>query len=201
MTATNRPSNVAWGAKVSPLFLSQAMVIVHALRLPMPLGLSWLLTCIAFETGRTFSASVRNMAGSGATGLIQFMPATAIYFFWEAAEIAAWTKEQRKAKGIEATDRLAAMTAEDQLKYVLEYFKPYAGRLNSLEDLYMAILWPAAIGKPVSYVLWDKETRPTTYRQNSGLDLNKDGAITKEEASRTMNRMLVEGTKPENLLV
>lgn len=201
MIGTSRPTNVAWGRKVSLQFIDQLLLIVRTLQLPLPLGLSWLMTCIAFETGRTFSPSVRNMAGSGATGLIQFMPATAIYFFWSAKEIESWTKAERKAKGIEATDRLAAMTDIEQLKYVLEYFRPYRGRLNSLEDLYMAILWPAAIGKPVSYVLWDKATRPETYRQNSGLDLNKDGAITKEEASKLLNRMLVEGTKEENLLV
>ena len=34
------------------------------------------------------------------------------------------------------------MTAEEQLDYVEEYFKTSKGKLKSLEDVYMAILWP-----------------------------------------------------------
>lgn len=190
---------VAWSGKVSLTFLDRIDWLVQALLLPFPLGASWLMTCIAFETAGKFSASVKNMAGSGAVGLIQFMPATALTFFYTPAQIAAMSKEEQKKLGVECCERLAAMTAEDQLNYVYKYFAPYKGRLHSLEDLYMAILWPAAIGKPMSYVLWDSNSRPTTYRQNIGLDVNKDGVITKEEVCKKINLMLVEGTKASNL--
>ena len=36
-----------------------------------------LMAVMSFETGGTFNPNIRNAAGSGATGLIQFMPSTA----------------------------------------------------------------------------------------------------------------------------
>src|ERR1044071_1211337 len=38
---------------------------------------NFLMAVMSFESGATFRPSVKNMAGSGAVGLIQFMPATA----------------------------------------------------------------------------------------------------------------------------
>lgn len=167
---------LAWGAKVSGEFRARVWWIANQLGLPA----DDLMACMAWESGRTFSPSVRNMAGSGATGLIQFMPTT--------------------AKGLgTTTDALAAMTAEDQLNYVYKYFLPYKGRLKNLGDIYMAILWPAGVGKADSYVLWDKGQRPTTYRQNAGLDVNKNGQITRGEALAKVSGLLAEGRKPGNL--
>lgn len=91
------------------------------------------------------------------------------------------------------------MTAVQQLDFVRLYFKPYAGRLKTLSDTYMAVLWPAAIGRPDDAVLWDKASKPTTYRQNAGLDANKDGAITKGEAAAKVRSALERGMRPENL--
>lgn len=172
---------IAWGAKVSATFLDRCKWIVEDLQIGVSTsdGMSKLLSCIAWESGRTFSASVTNKAGSGATGLIQFMPATA------------------KALGT-TTAALAKMKAEDQLNYVWKYFAPYKGKLKSLSDLYMAILWPKAVGKPETFVLWDKGAMPTTYRQNAGLDINKDGGIIKAEASAKLNAMLAEGMTDKN---
>jgi len=51
-------------------------------------------------------------------------------------------------------DALARMSELQQLDYVKRYFQPYRGRLRTLEDIYMAILWPAAIGKPNNYALF-----------------------------------------------
>lgn len=166
-----------WGAKVSAEFKAKLVTIANALRMPED-GPAWLMGCIAWETGETFSPSIKNMAGSGATGLIQFMPNTAV------------------ALGT-TVDKLAAMTAEEQLDYVYAYFKPVAGRLNNLGDVYMAILWPAGVGNPDDYVLWSKETRPTTYRQNAGLDVNKDGVITRAECIAKVQAKLDKGHQPE----
>lgn len=172
---------IAWGAKVSRTFLDRVKWIVEDLSIGVNTadGMSKLLACIAWESGRTFSAGVTNKAGSGATGLIQFMPDTA-----------------RKLGT--TTAALAKMKAEDQLNYVWKYFAPYKGKLKSLSDLYMAILWPKAIGKPETYVLWEKGAMPTTYRQNAGLDVNKDGGIIKAEASAKLNAMLAEGMTDKN---
>ena len=176
-------STIAWGTKVSDLFLDRVKWIVDDLDIGYSLsdGCSKLMACMAWESNETFSANVRNMAGSGATGLIQFMPST--------------------AKGL-GTDvhRLAAMTPEDQLNYVWKYFEPYRGRLKTLGDLYMAILWPKGVGKPETYVLWSKGDAPTTYRQNSGLDLNRDGVITKAEATAKVAQKLSKGMGPGYVL-
>lgn len=170
---------LAWGARVSRVFRDRIHWMVEDLQMPKDEGANDLMSCIAWETGETFSPSVKNGAGSGATGLIQFMPETA------------------RALGT-TTAALAAMTAEDQLNYVHKYFKPYRGRLKNLGDLYMAILWPAGVGKPDSFVLWDKATRPTTYRQNSGIDINKDGVITRAEAINKVMGKKARGLLPEN---
>lgn len=135
---------------------------------------NWLMACMAFETGTTFDPAITNRAGSGATGLIQFMPST--------------------AEGLgTTTGQLAKMSAVEQLAWVKDYFRPYAGRLNSLADVYMAILWPSAIGASGHRVLWSRGNRPVTYRQNSGLDTNNNHSITKAEASGRVTDMLVRG--------
>ncbi|WP_309388338.1 hypothetical protein [Chelatococcus sambhunathii] len=89
------------------------------------------------------------------------------------------------------TAALAAMTAEDQLDYVEKYFKPYKNKLHTLSDVYMAILWPAAVGKASSYVLF--KAPGATYKVNKGLDANKDGQITKSEAAAKVFAKLTKG--------
>lgn len=167
---------IAWGRRVSAEFRERVFEIADQLGM----NPDHLMAVMAFETGETFRPDIRNAAGSGATGLIQFMPAT--------------------ARGLATTtDELARMTAVQQLDFVRLYFKPYAGRLKTLSDTYMAVLWPAAIGRPDDAVLWDKASKPTTYRQNAGLDANKDGAITKSEAAAKVRSALERGMRPENL--
>ena len=147
---------------------------VFAMAKGMECDASDLMACMAFESGETFSPSVRNAAGSGAVGLIQFMPSTA------------------RNLGTSA-DQLAAMTAEQQLDYVAKYFKWYP-EIRTLEDIYMAILWPRAIGKPNDYVLFEKPAR--TYEQNKGLDADKDGRVTKFEAAAAVRAKHEKGMKP-----
>ncbi len=165
---------LAWGAKVSAEFRARLFEIAAALGVEP----DCLMACIAFESAETFRPDIRNAAGSGAVGLIQFMPAT--------------------ARGLgTSTEALARMTAIDQLDYVRMYFKPYAGRLHTLSDVYMAILWPKAIGKPEDYVLF---TQPSiAYTQNAGLDRDRDGSITKAEAAGLVQAKLERGRLPGNL--
>lgn len=166
---------IAWGAHVSPEFRQRVREICDELAM----NPDHLMSCMAFESAETFRPDIRNFAGSGATGLIQFMPAT--------------------AKGLgTSTDALAEMTAEEQLEFVRRYFRPYAGKLSTLADVYMAILWPRGIGKPADWVLWGQESHPITYRQNAGLDINKDGKITKSEAASKVQAKLDKGIRPEN---
>lgn len=189
---------LCWGARVSRVFRDRVRWTAAELGMPTLTGADDLMACMAWESNNTFSPSIRNMAGSGATGLIQFMPATALAFFHSVDEIKAMSAAEKAAKGRQATDRLAALTAEDQLNYVYKYFRPFKGRLRNLGDVYMAILWPAGVGQPDSFVLWDKETRPTTYRQNAGLDVNKDGRITRAEAIQKVTERRVLGFSAGN---
>lgn len=104
----------------------------------------------------------RNPVG-GATGLIQFMPATARHLGT-------------------TCDALLHMDAERQLDYVEKYFRPYAARCRTFADLYLACFFPAAIGKPGEYVLQtSKLSAGLIAAQNPAFDLNRDGKITVEE--------------------
>lgn len=152
---------IAWGRKVSPMFRTRLLEVCQELGWTFGHA-SWLMACIAFETAETFSPSIQNAAGSGATGLIQFMPKT--------------------AQGLgTSVEQLTLMNQEEQLEYVKAYFKPYAYRIKSLSDMYMAILMPKYIGKSDQDVLFADPG--VAYRQNSGLDTNRDGKVTKAEAS------------------
>jgi hypothetical protein len=163
---------LAWGAKVSPQFREK----ICAIAVRLSTSPSWLMACMAFETGRTFSPAVKN-PGSSATGLIQFMAATA------------------RSLGT-TTEALAQMTAEEQLDKVYEYFKPFAGRLDSLGDCYMAILWPPAVGKPDDFEVFANASE--AYKANAALDIDHDGAVTKKECVAFVERMLTEGLEVGN---
>lgn len=172
---TKAPAGVIWSGKVTPEFIASVKWIADALEMPED-GVNMLMACMAWESGRSFSPSMKNQAGSGAVGLIQFMPDTA------------------KLLGT-SINALAKMTPVQQLNYVYKYFAGYKGRLKNLGDVYMAILWPAGVGKPDSFVLWNQATKPTTYRQNIGLDVNKDGQITRAECLVKINQLYEEGKK------
>lgn len=165
-----KEKKIAWGAKVTKDFKAKVILISKKLNISP----DYLMSCMAFETAGTFSPKIINAAGSGAIGLIQFMP--------------------RTAKGLgTSSESLSKMTAVNQLDYVEKYFKPRKGKLSSLEDVYMAILYPAAIGKPASHALFVKGT--TAYKQNSGLDKDKNGSITLKEISSKVRVMYEKGLK------
>ncbi|MDT0643689.1 transglycosylase SLT domain-containing protein [Zunongwangia sp. F363] len=128
---------------------------------------NWLMAIINWESARSFSSSIRNPY-TNATGLIQFMPDTAIDLGT-------------------TIDRLARMTAVEQLDWVYKYYVRYRSKLKSYTDLYLTTFYPAAVGKAASYVLGS-----TAYRvrriaeQNSSFDNNGDMKITKGEIESDM---------------
>lgn len=157
---------LAWGAKVSPAFKDK----VFAISGQIGCDPNDLMACMAFETGEIFDPKVKNKK-SRATGLIQFMPTT--------------------ATGLgTSTAALAAMTPEEQLDYVAKYFRWHPG-VRTLEDLYMAILWPRAVGKSDGYLLFAEPS--VQYKQNKGLDLDEDGRVTKWEAAAAVRGKLEKG--------
>lgn len=149
--------NVPGSERVSPAFKEKVVQIAADLGT----NPNFLMAVMSFESGESFDPAKRNPV-SGAVGLIQFMKPTAV--------------------GLGTTqEALAQMTAEEQLDFVAKHFKPFKGRLNTLEDTYMAVLFPAAVGKGAAHVLFRKPS--VKFTQNSGLDINRDGAITVGEAA------------------
>jgi hypothetical protein len=163
--------NMAWGRKVDSAFAQKVISIARDFEWTSS-QVNALMACMAFESAETFSPSIKNGAGSGATGLIQFMPMTA------------------EGLGTD-TKTLAKMTAVDQLNYVRRYFAPYYRRIKTLEDMYMAILMPKYIGAPKSTIVFTKGG--VSYDQNKGLDANKDSVVTIEECAGKVSEKLVLG--------
>lgn len=104
---------------------------------------------------------------TGATGLIQFMPATA----------------KRMGTSVEA---LKNMSALEQLDYVEKFYKPVAGKAKDIGDLYMFTFLPAAVGKPDDFVLGARGSndklfginKNALYTQNKGFDKDNKGYYT-----------------------
>lgn len=129
----------------------------------------WLMIVMKMESGLNPQAVNYN---GGATGLIQFMPAT--------------------AAGLgTSTTALFNMSNVEQMDWVYKYFKPYAGRLFSVTDLYMVTFFPVALGKPDNYVLQTSSLHADTIaRANPVFDLNKDSAITVGEFKKSVTNRL-----------
>tara|TARA_R110000772_G_scaffold94334_4_gene192185 strand:- start:10376 stop:13192 length:2817 start_codon:yes stop_codon:yes gene_type:complete len=118
-----------------------------------------LFTVMGFETVGTFNPSIKN-PGSTATGLIQFLEST--------------------AKGLgTSTSELANMTREQQMEYVGKYLKPFKGKMKNIGDVYMAVHWPAAVGKAGDYVMYREGS--DEYKANKNLDKNGDGIVTRAD--------------------
>lgn len=147
-----------------PSFETKVRDVAKRLEIPP----EWLMAVMHSES--RFDASVKNIQGSGATGLIQFMPTT--------------------AKDYEITvDKLRNLNHVDQMEFVFEYLnnkRQRYGGFNSLTDLYLAILYPKALGGGPCFELY--ATPSKAYTMNKGLDENKDGRVTASDIDRRMQR-------------
>lgn len=167
--ARDAGGKLPWGGKVTQEFRAKVREIAQKLQVSP----GWLMAIMNFETGGSFSPSRKN-PGSSATGLIQFIEST--------------------AKGLKtSTAELRNMTAIQQLDYVYKFFAPNAGRISSLDDCYMLVLWPKAFRKPDDFVLWSEGSEE--YRVNRDLDTNHDGKVTKREAAQRAHNSFKEGLK------
>lgn len=129
----------------------------------------WLMAVMYSES--RFNAAAENFRGSGAVGLIQFMPSTA------------------KDMGI-STQKLAKMTHEEQLEWVYKYMNMYKekyGAYQNLCDFYLAILYPKARTQESCYTLYASPSK--AYKQNIGLDEDKDGRVTVGDIDKRMKRL------------
>ncbi|MDR2963464.1 MAG: lytic transglycosylase domain-containing protein [Bacteroidales bacterium] len=126
---------------------------------------NWLLAVMTIESG--INHQVVNPNG-GATGLIQFMPDTAV------------------GMGT-STAALKNMTNVQQLDYVYKYLLPFKGKMTRFVDVYFAVFFPLAIGKPDTWVFeTQKLSRAKIAAANPLFDTNKDGMLTVYEVREAM---------------
>ncbi|GGL15917.1 tape measure protein [Deinococcus radiotolerans] len=118
------------------------------------------LLAVAFKESSLNPAALNS--ASGASGLIQFLPST--------------------AKGLGTTaDAIRAMTPEQQAPYIERYLRQAGvGAGSSLEQIYAAVF--AGSASKTGRVLYTQQDGKA-YTDNAGLDLNKDGQITSQEAA------------------
>ena len=153
----------------------------------------WIMAVMNSETGGTFNpqivnkqnASTPGYGGDGkqvksagvpdstndferskyrATGLIQFMPKTAMYLGT-------------------STQELFKMSNVQQLDYVRKYFLPAKGKIKSFEDVYQYTFYPLSVGKPDNYIIGSERGLDYAKKlvQQNPLDLNHDGHLTVAE--------------------
>lgn len=127
---------------------------------------NWLMAIMYFESMGTFSPSITNSIG--ATGLIQFIPSTA------------------SSLGT-STSALKKMTAVQQLDYVEKYLKTYKGKYNNYIDVYFAVFFPLAIGKPDDWVIQGNGLSASSiYNSNPAFRVVKDGKLRVWEVKKVM---------------
>ena len=146
-------------------FADKVQNIAEMLEVPA----EWLMAVMYAES--KFDPGVANFKGSGAVGLIQFMPTTALDLNV-------------------STERLKRMNPLQQLEYVYLYLQQVReryGEYDSLTDLYLAILYPKARKQDYCYTLYAKPSK--SYQQNSGLDEDKDGRVTISDIDKHMKRL------------
>lgn len=134
----NEPDKAAFLAKVQTVSAS------------LGIDPNWLML-VMFKESR-ISPRAYN-ASSKASGLIQFLPRTAV--------------------GLGTTvDALRAMSGTEQLDWVYAYMKPYKGKFTRYVDVYLAVFYPAAIGFGDLHVIARKGSN--VYEQNKAMDRNPD---------------------------
>lgn len=117
----------------------------------------WLVAVMSFESAGSFSPKKKN-ALSGATGLIQILPSTA-------------------AKMGYTISQLERMSQEEYIRGPVFKYLADKGRMSSLDDVYLAVFYPAAMRQPNSFVVASRGQK--AYEQNSGFDPQGTGQITK----------------------
>lgn len=119
------------------------------------------------------SARACNPNGN-ASGLIQFMPDTLRGLGWTAGDAV-----------------FRAMNATQQLPFVLQYFRPYAGQLGGATAVYVATFLPADLPHAAEpdFVLCSRDVRRTwAYACNMGFDADGDGRIRVGELTQAIAR-------------
>lgn len=141
---------------------------------------SYLLACMNFETSNTFRTDIKNNV-SNAIGLIQFMP----------AKLKEW--------GINSKD-FGNLSFENQLNYVFKFFVEYnyIKKCKFLEDYYLSIFYPSAVGKDPDNIIARKGTE--LYKQNRAFDIHDKGFYTASDIAAPVITRYWEGMDIKNRL-
>lgn len=136
----------------------------------------WLMAVMYSES--KFNPSALNFRGSGATGLIQIM-VPALKDINDRLGTEYYMSDLKKMNALNQLDLVAAY-----LSIQKERYRGY----NNLTDLYLAILFPRALSSmDKNYTLYANPSR--AYKQNRGLDENKDGRVSILDIDQRMERM------------
>ncbi len=210
--------NLIWGTKVNCDFRKKVMKISKELWPNNYLEMANnLMAVFAWESGGTFKPDAPNQANSGGTGLIQFMPATAKELLghqitMESVKNYYGKKYNKKTKQkedwhLDRVKEFADMSAVKQLDYVKKYFESLKGKKLEFVDFYLKVLFPVSSGLPDHVVFADslkkldrvseneklKNKRVSSYAKNKGMDINRDGKLTKSEIKVSVQKYLTEG--------
>lgn len=177
--------SLCWSKRVSQAFIDKVVAGCRARgwydRAPHDM-----MACMYFESGGTFDPAKQNNGGSQYFGLIQFGDMAATDLKIPLADI-------------------IKMSQLDQLDLAFKYFDMWIKRgkkIEKLEDIYLTIFYPSAVGKKADEVLFRKDSpikiEAKSYLQNNGFDFNKDGAITVGEINDRLYKIYYEGMLPSN---
>lgn len=147
-------------------FVDKVVEISHDLLIPP----DWLMLVMDLETAGTFDPAITNSLGY--TGLIQFGSA--------------------RAKDVGTSrNALRQMDGCTQLEYVYDALLPFIGRMKHLHEVYLAVFFPAAIGKPLDWVLHAKELPAERIgKWNPLFDIDGDGRIAVWEIKEKLHKRM-----------
>ena len=154
------------GEYVDVQFLAKVMYIANALEIKA----DWIMAVMASESRIRPGYSPY---GTHAAGLIQF------------------TGDAETLVGA-TVESLAQMTALEQLDYVYKFYLPYVGKMKNQLDVYVATAGPytGALGVDDDRAILYTRGKDQEYNWNSGLDVDKDGYIRRNDLQWHMERML-----------
>src|SRR6478752_1591260 len=127
----------------------------------------WLWLVIQHESGCKPTAINPT---TGASGLIQFMPATA------------------RALGT-STASILTSDINKQLELVYSYLLPYKKKIKDIDDVYFSVFYPNAIGKSNNYILGSEkgmEYARKVAKQNPANNPDKDDVITVADVKKVI---------------
>jgi hypothetical protein len=141
---------------------------------------NWLMMVMFLESG--VNPQAVNQTG-GATGLIQFMPAT--------------------AQGLgTTTTALKQMNHVQQLEFVRKYYQPYKQWLKSGEDLYLATFYPLALRKDDSYVIGSEKSEnyaKLVAKQNPGfMKFHTGDTLSKKQWKNALKNIVSQKLKDDS---